>query len=225
MRGLAYRMALLALAVTAVALFAPACEEDDGDGGVAPTPTPGESPYMPLAVGNKWVYEVEHSKLNEPTTYGEYTLEVTGTIKDFGDGFPLAYVLTGTGDADGPTERIVACWRDRLFVYVYREDRMCLVLYNALAEYSSSVEAGVFYLTDTEGYAGRADVDTPLGHFVNCIHNYGGYGSYNWSVEHDEYYVSGVGLVYAEDYAGEWGHYEPISRTRNIYRLKAYELR
>jgi len=198
-------------AAVAVSLsFAVACD----DGGVGPRADEPKSwwcPYMPLTVGNTWVFEFYSIDWREVEKHGELKLTITPKMRrvdelvafecefDWNNGNHLSY-------------RTLAYCRDTCFFLNHAGDEWFTLVSPEIGD-GHVVDFFSGFVLGSDPRGGRVEV--PAGTFEDCVHLLSSYGS---EVIH-VYYARGVGPVYWDcQYKDPWDpEYQQL-------RLTSYKL-
>ena len=193
----------------------------DGDNPVIPTPQ-DYCHYLPLQIGNKWVFDVKVDTRYEPPSQYELAYEVTAVKRNYKD-VAQSYVITVTKDGKPHTE-ITAAYDDDA---VYLDRAIWSYLIADGMTKGGWTQTG---LVDTSPliYSRDEDVEVPAGSFAGCrvlsFENGSEYNPATW----EEFYARGTGLVYYKYTAKEYESSPPYSLLdwRVVeYRLKSFTVK
>jgi hypothetical protein len=196
----------------------------DDDGGVAPSPNPGNgggevpktgySRFMPLNNGNKWTYAYVHTDHNGPVGTDVYEMRIVDKFDNY-HGFE-SYLVECSLEHEIPSVdyMVLGCDGDQCYrftcpwwEYVVEDDMPWL----------GWSQAGLLFYTKLQ-FNSVKDVSVPAGTFKNCKQLQLIYEDDYYTYTYEECYAVDVGLVYAmrsyKHSSTNWHQYE--------YKLKSY---
>jgi hypothetical protein len=196
-------------AVLAFAAFGIAC----GDEGVGPgddEPKTWRCSFMPLAVGNNWVFDTYDITWNEFEKFGELTMLITPKLRKVSGLFGYECEFSYSNPSSVTYATFAYC-RDTCFKY--GDDKWWMFIsMNMAGKQANDIFSGI-----PVRFVGREDVTVPAGSFADCMHLRG-----HGSVETiDVYYAEGVGPVY---WSCEYGYEWPYPEFADL-KLKSYQLK
>lgn len=203
-----FKYVLTAAALAALVLAA-ACDEDE----IKPA---DRCYYLPLAVGNRWVYQVERSEYGRDNLapLPDLTIAVTAEKTNF-QGYKKAYVLSFV--QQGMPTREVTLGYNGPACYLFADEWLFLI--EEGIPFNAVTETGLF--EQVHHYrAWTEDITTPAGSFPACIcleFDYTEIAGWEW-------YKEDIGLVQYQYWERS---FEPGNEYEiyTIYSLKDYELR
>lgn len=208
------RLIAIVFGSACVMLLAASC--DNGE-----TPVfPGETSYchyMPLTVGNKWIYEVTTQTKYEPAIVNQYTFEVTATKRNY-KGYASAYVISVLKDGS-PLGELTAI-NDNDAVYLDRA--MWSFVMGEGMEVGGWTQTGFVHEAPLQ-YLRSEMISVPAGDFDGCrallTDNNNEFTPESWK----ECYAKDIGLVY---YVNNFKEYESTVPYNLIdWRTVEYELK
>lgn len=194
------------------------------DGGDTPTiPTANDyCHYLPLQVGNTWVYDVNVDTRFEPPSQYELTYEVTGVKRNYKDA-ATSYVISVTKNGQ-PYGEITATYEDDA---VNLDRAIWSFLIADGMKKGGWSQTGLIDSFPLQ-YSRDEDVEVPAGTFAGCrvlsYENGSEYHPAGW----EESYARGTGLVYYKYTAKEYESSPPYSLLdwRVVeYSLKSYTVK
>lgn len=189
--------------------FSVACD-DEGVGPGDDEPKTWWCSFMPLAVGNKWVFDYYDITWNEFETFAEWTMLITPKLRKVSGLYGYECEFSYSNSIYVTYSTFAYC-RDTCFRY--GDERWLTVISMSMeGKQAYDIFSGI-----PVSYVGLEDVTVPAGSFADCIHLRG-----QGSVETiDVYYAEGVGPVY---WSCEYGHQWPYPEFTDL-KLKSYQLR
>jgi len=188
--------------------------EASGGGGSGP-PKTGYSHFMPLNVGNKWIYEYVASYSGGNPRTGEYELDVIDKFDNY-HGFE-SYLVRIKLSYQAPAVYYITLGCDGDKCYLFTCPWWEYVIEDDMAWMAWS-ETGLIMYTMLQ-YNNVKGITVPAGNFENCRQMELIYQSGSYVYTYEESYAEDVGLVYARnrtDYGSDWYLYE--------YKLKSFEV-
>lgn len=185
---------------------------ETGGGGGGPTKT-GYAYFMPLNVGNKWVYEYTETDNEGPVENDEYELLVVDKFDNY-HGYE-SYLIKCKWLYSLPYVNYIVLGYDGDKCYLFTSPWWEYLVEDDM-DWQSWSQTGFFTNYKLQFNFVR-DVSVPAGQFKDCMQlgiTYK-YGSYTYTYE--ECYAKDVGFVYYQrynDYGSSWHRYE--------YKLKSY---
>jgi hypothetical protein len=218
LRGIIMNKHLLAIVCVSACACLLVASCDNGETPVFPAAS-SYCHYMPLTVGNKWVYEVTTQTKYEPAAVNDYTFEVTATKRNY-KGYTSAYIISITKDGNPAGELTAvndndAVYLDRaIWSYVMGEDMAV----------GGWTQTG-FVNEEPLQYLRSETIAVPAGEFGDCrsllADNNNEFTPESWK----ECYAKGVGLVYYINNHKEYESTVPYNLIdwRTVeYQLKSY---
>lgn len=185
-----------------------------GGGGGGP-PKTGYAEFMPLNVGNKWVYEYTHRDEEGLRDRDEYKLVVVDKFDNY-HGLE-SYLVKYKWVYEIPTVTYMTLGYDGDKCYLFTSPWWEFLIEDDMAWMAWS-QTGLLTYYPLQ-FNDVRDVSVPGGDFKDCkqlayVHKYG-----NDTYRYEECYAKGVGLVYRRarsDHGSNWDLYE--------YKLKSYKV-
>ena len=193
----------------------------DDDGGVGPTPG-GEVPktgyahFMPLNVGNAWVYEYTTRDEEGPGTNDEYELLVVDKFDDY-HGLESYLVKCKWLYETRPSVRYITLGYDGDKCYLFTSPWWEFLIEDNMAWRAWS-ETGLLVHYRLQ-FSDVRDVSVPAGQFKDCKQLGVIYRSGTYTYTYEECYAKDVGFVYyryRREYGSTWDLVE--------YKLKSYKV-
>jgi len=191
-------------------------EAGGGGGGGGPEPKTGYAEFIPLNVGNTWVYEYTYSDEEGPREKDEYELLVVDKFDNY-HGFE-SYLVKCKWQYRIPQVRYITLGYDGDKCYLFTCPWWEFLIEDDMAWMAWSQTGLLSYCRLQFNFT--KDVSVPAGYFTDCkqlavVHKHATY-----TETHEECYAKGVGLVYyryrVEYSATNWWQYE--------YKLKNYKV-
>ncbi len=184
-----------------------------GGGGGGGTPKTGYAHFMPLNVGNKWVYEYTFSDKEGPREKDEYELLVVDKFDNY-HGYE-SYLVKCKWLYSLPYVAYIAIGYDGDKCYLFTSPWWEYLIEDDM-EWQSWSQTG-FFINYKLQFNFVKDVSVPAGQFKDCKQLGIVYKEGAYTHTYEECYAKDVGLVYYQrhsDYGSSWYLYE--------YKLKSY---